>query len=224
MSEPYPFRGAWYLMYRDAQTGKRKRKKLANTKREAYRLWKLGLANGTQTHSDALFAKVATEWMEMQKRRLEANLVSFQWLNRACRTVAAFSEANPRIKCSQITEKVAVDWMPEDRSQAYERTEAQVLKQILGWAVGRYISSSPLAAMKLEKGARRERLISLDEHRLIVSKAKPNVRAFLWFLWWTGARPCELRSLKWEQVKAFTFQPMHKLCYPRIRNLLATSS
>jgi integrase len=203
MSEPFEFRGGWYLFYRDA-TGKRKRKKLADTKREAYRIWKQGLANGTQSTTDATFAKVADEWLDAQERRLAAGLVSAKWLQRADRTVQSFLAANPRIRCSQITERIAVDWLPENRTQAYERTEAQILKQILAWAVGKHISSSPLAAMKLEKGARRERLVTIDEHRRIVAAAKPNLRALLWMLWWTGARPGELRALKWEHVKGST--------------------
>lgn len=200
MSAPFEFRGKWYLFYRD-QSGKRKRKKLADTKREAYRIWKAGLRNSEQATTDATFALVANEWLAVQERRLDAGLVSARWLQRASRTIEAFRAVNPRIKCSQITEKVAVDWMPAERSQAYERTEAQVLKQILAWAVGRHITASPLAAMKLEKGARRERLITIDEHRRIVAQARPELRALLWLLWWTGARPGELRALQWEQVR-----------------------
>ena len=202
MSQPYQFRGAWYLMYYDTN-GKRKRKKLADTKREAFRLWKEGLANGTQTSTDATFAKVADEWLDIQERRLEAGLVSAKWIQRADRTVQAFRAVYPRVKCSQITERLLREWL-KDTSQAYFRTEAQVIKQILDWAVGKSISSSPLANMKLEKGARRERLVSIEEHRAIVAKAKPNLRALLWFLWWTGARPGELRALTWEQVRGST--------------------
>ncbi len=126
-----------------------------------------------------------------------------------------------------------------DHWQAVLRSHrGQILKQILDWAVGRFITSSPLASMKLEKGARRERLVSIAEHRAIVAKARnPSLRALLWMHWWTGARPGELRALRWEQVRGstavlrehktakrardgrFTFPPMHKLCYVTTRAL-----
>lgn len=201
MSQPFKWRGGWYLWYHDA-AGKRRRKLLAKTKTEAFDRWKASLKSGTERASKSpYFHTIAYAWLELQETRLSRELVSAGWLARASRTVDAFLAAHPRIKAESITPDIAVGWIAEGSSQAYERTEAQVLKQILAWAVPKYMPASPLAAMKLEKGKRRERLIDLADHKKFCREDKfPCARLLYWFCWWTGCRPIELRELRWEYL------------------------
>lgn len=203
MSEPFQYRGKWYIWYYD-RTGKRRRKKIGDTKREAHDRWKAGLRAGNMAGArDPKFSTVADAWLAKQEERLSRGLVSAQWVARVSRTVLAFLAVYPRIRVSQITPEIAVDWIPQPRTLAYERTEAGTLKQILKWAVPGMIEASPLAHMKLEKGERRERLIAIEEHRTLARLPRnPGLRVLLWFCWWTGARPIELRHLRWEMMDA----------------------
>lgn len=203
MSEPFQFRGGWYIFYYDA-TGKRKRKKLGDTKREAFDRWKASIKSGTEKAGKSpYFHTIAAKWLELQEKRRSHGLVSDEWAARVSRTVIAFSAVHPRIKAEHITPEVATNWLPKGSSQAYERTEAQVLKQILKWAVPKYIPSSPLATLKLEKGKRRERLIDIAEHKKFCREDKfPCARMLYWFCWWTGCRPIELRELRWEHLSS----------------------
>lgn len=203
MHEPFfrTDRNAWYI-YTPGPDGKPRRKLLAKTKRRAFEIWKAGLAaSEAVAFSDPLFRTVATKWLERQLQRRDRGEVSADWVDRASRTVGRFCGLKPDLRCSQITPAVAVDWLPKQSSAAYERTEVGTLKQILKWAVGSFINSSPLADLKMEKGNRRELLITLEDHRKMVHATQDaNFRAMLWFAWWTGARPVELRSLLWEHL------------------------
>lgn len=203
MSEPFLYRGWWCVWYKDAD-GKRRRKQLAKTKRAAFDAWKSGLAAGqTKATGDPQFGTIAAKWLAAQQVRCARGLVSESWLDRCSWTIEKFMAANPRIKCSQITPEVAVSWLPEGSSLDHERTSAGAIKGTLKWAVSSgLIASSPLAAMKLERGGRREALVTLEDHRRLVAATKlPRFRALLWFAWWTGARPTELRLLRWEHMQ-----------------------
>lgn len=201
MSEPFEWRGGWYLWYKD-QTGKRKRKLLGKTKKEAFTAWKAGLAAGTAVSlNDPLFATVAAKWLALQLKRLERGNVSIEWVERASWTIEKFRSIHPKIKCSQITHEIATGWLPKGTGAEHERTSAGCLKQILRWATGSLIASNPLETLKLERGGRREALLTISQHRRLVhADYLPRFRAMLWFAWWTGARPTELRLLKWEHV------------------------
>lgn len=204
-STPYFWteKNAWYVYTRDA-TGKRKRVRLAKTKREAFTRWKAGLASGQAINeNDATFSHVAAKWLAVQVRRCKQGDVSGKWLKRVARTIESFDAKHPSIRCSSITPSIVRDWLGPDASASYEHTEASTLKQVLRWAFKeeRIISSSTLESMRLSKGARREVVLSLDDHRALVHAGTvPGIRALLWFCWWTGARPIELRELTWEDI------------------------
>lgn len=202
MSEPFQWRGGWYLWYQDPATGKRKRKLLAKTKREAFNVWKGGLAAGaSKTYGDPLFSVVAAKWLARQIQRRDRGEVSNEWVQRVTWSIEAFGKVHPKIRCSQVTPEVAVSWLPKGSSLSHEYTSAGALKQILKWATGSLIDSSPLAELKLERGNRREALVTIDEHRRLAQADRlPQFRALLWFCWWTGARPTELRLLRWEYL------------------------
>lgn len=199
-SEPFYWqeKDGWYLWTRTIEN-KRKRVFLAKKRKDAFTKWK----SRSESHElgDASFSYVAREWLLRQKARCERREVSKEWLARVDRTVEAFSKANPSIKCSRITPTVALGWL-DNPSVSYEQTQVSTLKQILKWAVdNRMIGSSPIAGLRLSKGKRREVLITIEEHRrLVAASISPRIRAILWFAWWTGSRPSELRSLTWQQL------------------------
>jgi integrase len=189
----------WYLWVRGA-TGKRKRVFMAKTKKAAWIVWKDRLARSVTDVEDPPFARLAERWVERQELRHNRKEVSKAWLKRVKRTIDAFNAANPGLRCSSITPEIATAWLGQC-SVAYEHTEVSTLKRVLNWGVEQSaLARSPLAGMKLSKGARRERIISLEEHRKLVSHAQGPIRALLWFAWLTGCRPSELRHLQWGQI------------------------
>jgi integrase len=196
-SQPFFWRAknGWYLWTR--VDGKRKRIFLAKSKKDAWDAWKLLTASG-----DPTFASVAARWLRRQITRQKRGEVSRAWLLRVGRTIMAFDRANPRIKCSAITPQIATAWLG-DCSTSYEHSEVSTLKRILAWAVEeQMLGKSGLTSMRLSKGQNRKAMLSLDDHRRLVSETKDGqFRALLWFAWWTGCRPSELRTLRWEHLK-----------------------
>lgn len=190
----------WYLWVKDT-AGKRKRIFLAKTKRSAWIIWKDRLARSKPDEADPKFSVVGKQWLERQTTRCERGEVSTTWLARVTRTIVKFGEAHPAIRCSGVTPSIATGWFTRTVSVAYEHTEVSTLKQVLKWAVQqKLIDKSPLESMRLSKGSRREGVLSLDQHRKLISDAKPDLRAILWFAWFTGCRPSELRHLQWGHI------------------------
>lgn len=188
-------KNGWFLWTKDG--GKRKRVFLARTKKEAFDKWRL--LSGAS--GDPLFASVSAKWLQRQITRRKRREVSEAWLKRVARTVEAFNRANPRIRCSGITPRIATAWLG-DCAVSYEHSEVSTIKRILRWAVDeQLIARSPLSTMKLSKGKRRIATFTIEQHRHLVSETKDGeFRALLWFAWWTGCRPSELRALRWEQI------------------------
>ena len=222
MAKPhyYPQRDGWFIWTKNAK-GTRVRKFLAKTEKAAEAVWLASIRAGESRQlADPLFSDVADKWLSRQWQRYDRKEISNTWLERVARTIERFTTDNKTLTCSQLTPAFARAWMPKGSSASYEYTELGTLKQILKWAVseGKLIASSPLADLQLRKGKRRELLISLEQHRVMVRpkfvwsadasgrrcqwkpKAESTLRAMLWFAWWTGARPSELRKLKWEQL------------------------
>jgi integrase len=203
-TEPFYWaeRKGWYLWTKDIE-GKRTRVLLDKTKTRAFEKWKAAIRSGDEDRmGDPRFSKIAGEWLDRQIKRRERGEVSKEWLQRVARTVERFNRANPSISCLKITPKIAVKWLGESPSAAYEHTEVSVLKSILRWAVQQQrLSRNPLEAMRLSKGGRREVTLSIAEHRkLVAATPSPRIRAILWFAWYTGTRPGELRELRWEHI------------------------
>lgn len=189
----------WYLWVRTA-TGKRKRIFLAKTKKAAWIVWKDRLVANTVDTENPSFSKLVKLWLDRQEVRFNRGEVSKTWITRVRRTLQAFDTANPGLRCSSMTPAIAVAWLGQC-SVSYEHTEVSVLKQVLNWAVDQgIILRSPLVGMKLSKGARRETVFTLEQHRKLVSHAEGPIRCLLWFAWMTGSRPSELRQLQWGQI------------------------
>lgn len=203
MSEPYFWssRNAWYLNY--TQDGQRKKKCLGRTKAEAYRKWKDWLAaSDQQRRGDVRFEALAAQWLMRQVDRAKRAEVSPEWLKRAARTVSTFNSAHPGILCKAITPTVACGWLPKESSSAYEYTEVGILRQIMKWGLDHgQIPMNPLAGMRLARGARRAGCVDPTTHKTLVrAAAGVEFKRLLWFCWWTGCRPIELRHLCWEQL------------------------
>lgn len=207
----YEARKGWYLWVTGAN-GKRSRVRLADSKEQAFRIWKASLRHAEQTAAgDPAFLTIATAWLERQEARLARGEVSKQWVKRVCRTVARFSDAHRGITAREVSPLAVQKWIGSV-SANYERTELGTLKQCLKWAADNgLIEQSPLAAMRLAPTESRQSTVSREDHEKLIracgdSKfAGVNVRCFRQLLitaWLSGCRPGELRLLMWGQIQA----------------------
>ncbi len=77
---------------------------------------------------------------------------------------------------------------------------------MLNWGVEQQVlAKNPLAAMKLGRPESRADFMSETTYLKVRRAASPELRCLLCALRRTGARPCELYQLKWENVRADSF-------------------
>jgi integrase len=192
-------RNAWYIN-QVGKNGKRTKRKLADTKSEAFRIWKLSLKAATRDASNPLFLTISGEWISEQVKRTDRDEVSENWLQRVTRTIEKFNLANQGVGCLDVTPSLLGEWI-KGKSANYERTEFATIKQCLNWAVStKRIGAHSLTGLKLASMQRRERILSLEEHNKLCRHSSRPFKQLLRFAWMTGSRPGELRLLRWEQI------------------------
>lgn len=205
MSRSKPFYSkrdkAWYINF--ICDGKRKKRKIGDTKTEAYANWKASFPTGGPA-ADLRFSVVADKWLAAQKKRFDEGEVSQLWLKRICRSVDKWDKDHPAIKCSQITPAIADAWLPSELSSSYKRSELATIHQCLRWAhqKAKLIPSNPLEFHGLPSEGSRSRILSLAEHNAMCRASTKTVRRMLRIAWRTGCRPAELRELKWVDISS----------------------
>ncbi len=79
--------------------------------------------------------------------------------------------------------------------------------RLFSWATEEgLLAKNPLKGLKREKPVTKRRCLTEGEYCSLLRGARRPLRLFLWALMETGARPSELRRLKWNEVKADTFE------------------
>ena len=193
-------RAAWYVnvLKNDRVT----KKKLHQSKRIAFALWRDMVRLQTDVTHDPLFRTVASAWTEVQQRRFNRREVSAVWLDRATYTVCKFTDKFPGHRCSQITADLMDTWLATMKPN-YARTELATIKQVLRWAqsVGR-CDRNPLAAYRGPSAQPRITGISIADHAKLCKATDNHFRPLLRMAWLTGCRPGELRLLRWDQLSA----------------------
>lgn len=195
-------RKAWYLNV-VGKDGKPSKVKIGDTRKQAYEAWKKMLvAAEARSVGDAMFSDLVQAWTVRQTERYKQKLVSNTWLARTLSTLQRLCNAKPDLRVSEMNPEMLRAWLGPCSSN-YERTELGNVQHCLRWALKtKVIGENPLADMELPGVTRREGTISLEDHRKLTRTADKLVRTLLWFAWWTGSRPVELRSLRWEQIDA----------------------
>jgi integrase len=212
-AEPFYWeaRNAWYINIR-MPDGKRVKRKLGDTKKAAFDAWKRMLKNGVAPKENPSFLLVATKWLEFQSARHARGEVSASWLGRVNRTIEAFTNKHS-LRCLDITPEFTEGWTAE-MSSNYARTELATIKQVLKWAVKtKRLAVNPLVDLPLPPNQNRTKVLSYADHCKLCRATSKKFKPLLRFAWLTGARPGELRELKWEHVAAdFTraILPEHK--------------
>jgi integrase len=85
---------------------------------------------------------------------------------------------------------------------AHEYNAKRYTFRFFSWAVSEgVLTKNPLAGMKRPKPLPRQRAITDDEYLAMLRATDSDFRPLLFALRQTGARPSELRELKWEHVR-----------------------
>ena len=78
--------------------------------------------------------------------------------------------------------------------------------RLFSWATEEgLLAKNPLKGLKREKPETKRRCLTEPEYCSLLRGARRPFRLFLWALMETGARPSELRRLKWNEVRENTF-------------------
>jgi integrase len=73
--------------------------------------------------------------------------------------------------------------------------------RVFSWAIEQGdLPQNPLKGMKRPKPMPRQRAMSRDEYTALLKAARGEFKLLLFVLWNTGARPAEVRRLRWKQV------------------------
>jgi integrase len=91
---------------------------------------------------------------------------------------------------------------PEYRSEWYRRCVVSTIKRAFTWATEmELIDRNPFARMQANRGpAQRRRPMTDEEFQTLLRGSDPAFRRFLIFLKFTGCRPGEAASMRWENV------------------------
>lgn len=211
-AQPYYLKSRGYWCINVYVNGKRVRRKLADTKTEAFDLWKASIrARRESAVGNPPFPDVSDQWILRQLQRHADGEVSDQWLERVSRTIEAFNAAHPKIHALEITPPVLYRWMAK-KSANYRRTEYSGIRQCLTWAFNnKLISEDPLVALEMPRMQSREKLLLISEHRQLCRASDRVFKPLMRMAWLVGSRPGELRKLKWEHVtEDFSRAVMHE--------------
>ena len=193
-------RKAWYINLE--VDGKKTKRKLGNTKAEAFERYRTDFAQTSAR--DPAFLEIAEKWLKFNKKRYDQKQCSGLWLKRITGTIKRFITAHAGIRSSEVTPGLLYEWL-EGRKPGYERTELATVKQCIRWAYeAGHLSNNPLEFLKLPTGKHetRDRVLTLADHRQLCRHASPALKRLLRVAWFTGSRPGELRGLKWSDLDA----------------------
>ncbi len=200
MPRPYFWKSkqAWYVNV-TLPDGRKSKKKLHEDQDQAMRLWAKMLANEKHDIEDPSFESISLLWLAAQELRLDRGDVSAVWVSRVLGTIQRFNSRYP-VRCSEVDHDF-LDDLAASMSANYARTELQVLMQILRWAKKKgKIHKDPAEGWQLPSAQSRNRILSLSEHSTLCRNASRPLKMLLRFAWLTGARPGELRGLKWDMI------------------------
>ena len=91
---------------------------------------------------------------------------------------------------------------PKPWNDTTEYNAKRTVFRLFSWANEEgLLAGNPLKGMRREKPKQKRRCLTETEFGTLLGGARRPFRVFLWSLMETGARPCELRRLKWSDVK-----------------------
>lgn len=149
-AQPYFLKARGYWCFNVYVDGKRVRRKFADTKSEAFALWKNSIrARSEGAVGNPPLPDVSDQWVLTQIERYKDGEVSDVWLARVTRTIKAFTESHPMIHALEVTPQVLYKWMA-GRLPNTRRTEYSDLRQCLRWAFkNKLIAEDPLVALEM---------------------------------------------------------------------------
>lgn len=114
----------------------------------------------------------------------------------------SFSEHSGFVNVIDLKPFHVTQWVDENGwSATTERNARRSVHRAFSWASQQgLIAKNPLHGMKCPRAAVRSRIMSDNEFRVVLRAADTDFKQFLFALQQTGARPKEIRTLKWENV------------------------
>lgn len=126
--------------------------------------------------------------------------------------VGGFRKKYGRKPVARLTKNNVTKWVDlHEWNDTSEYNARRSVFRAFSWAVEEdLLAENPLKGLKRFKPAPRQRAMTEQEYRTMLTRRGP-FRILLFSLWNTGARPSELRRLKWSEVKADRLVlPVHK--------------
>jgi integrase len=192
-------RNAWYVHVKI--DGKRSKRKIGDTKREAFDAWKAMVKDSAESKVNPTFESIAIDWLRVQAGRLSRDEVSPEWFVRVGRTIESFTKGN-QVRCLEMDASFWDNWIGS-RSSNYARTELATMRQVLRWAVAsKKIPHNPMDGYTLPSMQSRSRILSFEEHCQLCRASDRKFKPILRIAWMVGCRPGELRNLKWSQLES----------------------
>lgn len=114
----------------------------------------------------------------------------------------AFSEHSGFVNVVNLKPFHVTQWVDEKGwAGTTERNARRSVHRAFSWAMQQgLIAKNPLHGMKSPRAAVRSRIMSDAEFRTVLRAADTDFKQFLFALQQTGARPKEIRTLKWQSV------------------------
>lgn len=139
-----------------------------------------------------------------------------------------FAEHSGLVRASELKPFHVSRWVATRKwGKTTERNARRSVYRVFSWAVDEgLLSRHPLHGMKCPGAATRQRVMTRAEFKTLLRNSRPDFRRFLFALHQTGARPKEVRMLRWEQVRDDRWvldqhKTAHKVKKPRVIYLTA---
>jgi integrase len=184
--------GKRHYLDRDPTVAQRKLNKLLQEQRRgdaAHREW-----------LDAFFADLADEFLDdVKARKKPATYRSYhEMLTLGQKHLGTHLKVGElrKLHLTKLEGALTADYSPTTVFKAL-----QAVQRVLNWAVTNdLLDASPLAGYTKPKPRERTRTIDADEFAMMLRGSGAPFRRLLLALRLTGARPCELRDLLWQEV------------------------
>lgn len=164
----YKDRKAWYLWVYD--DGKRRKRRIGSTKREAYDYWR-SLAG---TGNDPTFVEIRTAFFTWAINQVKNGDLELNTLENYAWYADQFEKRSGMLRISELAPKHVTDWIASNPTwgPSAQRHAIITVNRIANWSLSeRRITENPFRGIKKPSGKRREELIPSEMHELMVRTA-----------------------------------------------------
>nr|WP_261360680.1 site-specific integrase [Aeoliella straminimaris] len=141
-------------------------------------------------------ARVCDDFLDFCQRQRSKS--TYDWYANYLRNLVAF--VGPRLKVEDLTPRTVGDWVDRsygELSDSAQHAAARCVTRAMNWAVKeRMIRESPLVGYTKPSPSSREIAVTPAQYKECLEHARGPFRDLLIFLWETGCRPLEARTIE----------------------------